>query len=182
MTLPMRSAPGSNGTARRPNPWTQALAGVVTAALVLFHLLLLWQRVLDQTLFEPVPALRWLATLVVVLALYRLHRRGLSLVRGRGALVFWLLVLLLHASFWGPLAEAQTRDDSLSGQALLLALPAIGVSLGMVWSAMRRILTRLFGLVRPAADRLIAVLDLERQALPDGGPLPILACRPPPSV
>jgi hypothetical protein len=86
------------------------LASIATAglwaALLWFHAHLLWQRITDLTLFEPVVALRWGATVVILVALARLRRLGVPLFRGRRALILWLVVLLLHA---GSVAAVGSR-------------------------------------------------------------------------
>ena len=92
--------------------------------VVLYHAILLWQRVADLTLLEPAIAARWLATLLLLLGLFRLHHRGVPLIWGRKALVFWLLVLLLHVSFYGPLAEGVEANFDIERAGLMLALPA----------------------------------------------------------
>ncbi len=53
-----------------------ASAALLISSLIAFHALLLWQRVLDLSLFKPVPAIRWLATAALLVGLYRLHRQG----------------------------------------------------------------------------------------------------------
>ncbi|MCZ7651501.1 MAG: hypothetical protein M5U13_10235 [Thermoanaerobaculia bacterium] len=74
-----------------------ALSALTTGGLVLLHLGLLWSRLEDLSLWRPEVALRWLGALLLVGAGALHHRRGHSLLRGRGALAFWILVLLLHA-------------------------------------------------------------------------------------
>jgi hypothetical protein len=87
-------------------PRLKALVSVVgvaaVASLVLLHLSILWDRVANGRLGEPDVAVRWLAAVVLVGALLALRRRGVSLLWGRRALVFWLLVLLLHAGATVP--------------------------------------------------------------------------------
>lgn len=66
-------------------------------ALVFFHVFLLWRRIADASILAPRVLLNWLGAVVLLAVLFWLRRRGHSAFRGRGALVFWLLVLLLHA-------------------------------------------------------------------------------------
>jgi hypothetical protein len=157
------------------------IAGPALLALVvLYHAFLLWQRVADLTLLEPAVAARWLATLIFLLVLFRLHRRGVPLIWGRKALVFWLLVLLLHLSFYGPLGEGMEASLDIQRAGLILALPAtvIGVTLAAVCLAL---LAGFLGVspARPACTFL--PLDAP------GGPSLLagwtlqLACRPPPA-
>ena len=157
-----------------------ASAVLLILGLAAFHAILLWQRVLDLTLFEPIPAIRWLATAALIVSLYRLHRQGVSLVRGRTAAVLWLLVLVLHVSFWVPLADLSPTGDGWTGAGLLLALPAISVVLGLISPSIRRLLaSALEGRGLRDLPRVVSTID--RQAfVVRAGYLPSLACRPPP--
>jgi len=104
---PPATAPG------RVARWTLRVAGT---GLALFHAGLFAGRVADASIAEPGVGSRWaIAALIGALAL-DLRRRGLPLCRGRSGLVFWLLVLLLHA---GTLPAPAVRAEPL-----LLALPA----------------------------------------------------------
>ncbi len=96
------------------------LAGGV-AALVVFHGGLLWQRLLDGSLFEPVVAARWGATGLLLAWLVVLRRAGVSLWRGERARTFWALVLLLHAV---PAFAGERAAIAPDGSGLLLVLPA----------------------------------------------------------
>ena len=73
------------------------LLAPVVGTLVLFHVFLLCRRIADASILSPRVLLNWLAAFALVAALLRMRRRGHSPMRGRGALTFWLLVLLLHA-------------------------------------------------------------------------------------
>jgi hypothetical protein len=170
--------------ASRPRPttstWRRALGWASVGLLVAFHAVLLWQRLVESTLLQPVPAIRWLATVGLAAALYKLHRNGVSLLRGRGAVILWLLVLLLHVSFWGPMTDTASTYEGWSGPGLLLALPALTIILGKVSSVLRRILARLLGEMQsgygtPVGTPLGSQSFAERTVF-----LPVLACRPPP--
>lgn len=150
------------------------------ALVALYHAFLLWQRVADLTLFEPVIAARWLATLVLLLGLFRLHRRGVPLIWGRKALVFWLLVLLLHVSFYGPLAEGVEASLDIQRAGLMLALPATFVAVAMA-AVCLALLAAFLG--EPALERSATFTPLEAPGGPSlrtGWTLQ-LACRPPPA-
>ncbi len=164
-----------------PRPLLAVIAGpVLVALLVIYHAVLLWQRVADLTLLEPVVAVRWLATIFLLLGLFRLRHRGVPLVWGRKALAFWLLVLLLHVSFYGPLAEGVEASTDIQRAGLMLALPAtvIGVTLA---AACLVLLAGFLGVppARPAST--FSLLDAP------GGPSLLagwtlqLASRPPPA-
>lgn len=180
LSPPMRTSRPLSARSRARKMLATASAALALLILGGFHAILLWQRLLDLSLFRPVPAIRWLATAAMLVGLYRLHRRGVSLIRGRHALVFWLLVLLLHASFWGPLADPSTGYEGWTGTGLLLGLPAFTVVLGLLTRAIRRLIAR--------AAQSDGIRDLpgvasatDRQTYTSRtGFLPTLACRPPP--
>lgn len=152
---------------------------LLLAYLVVFHSLLLWQRVLNLSLFEPVPALRWLATLALLVALYRLRRQGVSLVRGRRALVVWFLVLLLHVCFWGPLSDPAVAAERPIPN-LLLVLPTAGALTAFVFFFLRKSLGRI-RLESGRSDLPNAVPGRDSQSYSlRAGFLPSIACRPPP--
>lgn len=97
------------------------------ALLVGFHLNLLWERVAAATLFEPVTVLRWGAALLLLAAAFFSRRRlGSSLWHGRGALVFWLMVLVLHSGAAIPVAQDLASEVDLLAQAsVLFVLPVL---------------------------------------------------------
>lgn len=97
------------------------------ALLVGFHLNLLFERVAAATLFEPLTAMRWgSALLLLAAARYASRRLGFSLWHGRGALVFWLMVLLLHSGAAIPVAEDLASEIDLFAHAsMLFVLPVL---------------------------------------------------------
>jgi hypothetical protein len=66
------------------------------AILVLFHVWLLSDQAWAGQLAEPARLLRWLAAFSLLGTLIVLRCRGVSLLRGRKAVVVWLLAVLLH--------------------------------------------------------------------------------------
>jgi hypothetical protein len=157
------------------------IAGPALVALVvLYHAFLLWQRVADLTLLEPAVAVRWLATLLLLLGLFRLHHRGVPLIWGRKALVFWLLVLLLHVSFYGPLAEGVEASFDIQHAGLMLALPATVVVLALA-AVCLVLLVGFLGVLAVQSPPTFAPLDAPSgPSLPTGWTLQ-LASRPPPA-
>jgi hypothetical protein len=110
---PLALAPPATAL-RRAVRWMLRVAG---AGLALFHADLFAGRLADASIAEPGVGSRWaIAALLGALA-FDLRRRGLPLCRGRSGLVFWLLVLLLHA---GTLPA----PSAVRAEQLLLALPA----------------------------------------------------------
>jgi hypothetical protein len=104
----------------------------VVLALVAFHGWLLWLRAADGRLLEPAVAFRWTAGGALVLTLAGLRRHGISLVRGRRALVVWLLVALLHWSAAAPAGAARGSAGSGRVADLLLVLPGSAVPFALV--------------------------------------------------
>lgn len=94
------------------------LGALLTAVLVVFHAVLFWERVRDLSIFEPLVLLQWLLAILLIVAMRHLHNRQVSLLRGRQALAFWLLILLLHLMAVPPAAEWAEEHSGL-----LLALP-----------------------------------------------------------
>lgn len=106
----------------------------LTAALVLFHGRLLWTRLVDGSVLEPVVAARWLFGLVMTGLLVELKRRHASPLRGRSTLVMWLLVVLLHAVALVPGVEVAAGAEGAVEFLLVLpagALVATGLAVGL---------------------------------------------------
>jgi hypothetical protein len=97
-----------------------SLGLTAVALLVVLHASILWDRVAQGRLSDPGVALRWLAAAALTVALLVLRRRGVSLFWGRRALVFWLLVLLLHAGASVP----PDPGERLAPEQLLFVVPA----------------------------------------------------------
>ena len=125
----------------------------LTVLVAGFHAGLLGRR-LAQAEADPEVILRWCGALLVLGVAFWLRRRGRSLRWGRSALVFWLLVLLLHAG-------AAPSTPSLAW----LVVPAF--ALGMAIAARRGprpprfILSRFVGAAvmrLPRRDLLLAAL------------------------
>lgn len=104
------------------------LALVAVATLVLLHVAVLWERVTQGRLSDPEVGLRWLGAAVLTVALLALRQRGVPLLWGRRALVFWLLVVLLHAGAVAP-EDPGLRADPVR---LLFVLPVSVAPLGML--------------------------------------------------
>lgn len=67
--------------------------GVALGAL---HIAVLFRRVADGTLLEPLVMVQWLVALALVMVVGALRRRGVSVFRGRRAAAFWIVVALMH--------------------------------------------------------------------------------------
>jgi len=142
------------GFDRRLRLLVSGLALVAVATLVLLHVAVLWERVTQGRLSDPAVGLRWLAAAVLTVVLLTLRQRGVPLLWGRRALVFWLLVLLLHAGAAAP-AEPGLRADPVR---LLFVVPVTVAPLGML---LVLIVAQLVRLVhdRPSASLARGVLD-----------------------
>jgi hypothetical protein len=115
---------------------------VAILALGGFHAWLFWSHLAGGRLFEPAVAVRWFAGLALVAAFVALRRLGLPVLRGRQAVVLWLLVALLHVhAAWAPgstLAQGPAGDE-----AVVLVLQAasatalLGVGLVLLVIALR---------------------------------------------
>ena len=79
--------------------WTLFLGSV--AGLVALHAWLLWIRLAQGQILDPAVSLRWSAAALLLVVLLALRHAGVSMVRGRKALAYWGLVLLLHATIPG---------------------------------------------------------------------------------
>jgi hypothetical protein len=117
-----RLAAGRDGapTPRRLRSLVSSLGLAAAASLVVLHLSILWERIAQGRMGEPDVALRWVAAAVLLVASLALRRRGVSLLWGRRALVFWLLVLLLHAGTAVP----QAPVARVAPEQLLFVVPA----------------------------------------------------------
>lgn len=101
------------------------LAGLVALAVAALHAVILWRQLGSGELFEPAVAARWLASLALVAVAWHFRRHGRSLLRGRGALVLWLLVALLHATLAVPAEVALWSFEPLLGLAFAVTLAAL---------------------------------------------------------
>jgi hypothetical protein len=116
-----RTATGRNdGLTPRVRSLVSSLGLTAAALLVVLHASILWDRVVQGRLSDPGVALRWLGAAALTIALLALRQRGVSLFWGRRALVFWLLVLLLHAGASVP----QDPGTRLAPEHLLFVVPA----------------------------------------------------------
>ncbi|HSD28508.1 MAG TPA: hypothetical protein VLL75_14495 [Vicinamibacteria bacterium] len=153
--------------------FVSSLGLTAVALLVVLHASILWDRVVQGRLSDPGVALRWLMAAALTVALLALRRRGVSLFWGRRALVFWLLVLLLHAGASVP----QDPGERLAPEQLLFVVPAAVAPVWLllvlfVWLACRALAGPAVSLARARRD---AVPALRR------GSLVALAPRAPPA-
>jgi hypothetical protein len=148
-----------------------ALGGAAVALLVLFHLLLLAERIARASILDPATSLRWLGAAAALGLALVFRRTGSSLIAGRSGLVFWALVLLLHVGAGGSPLDPHRAPLVLLGTGL-----AAGALLALAAPAARR-RRRIAIAVRSAVSRAVRP---PRLRLPDllFGFVP----RPPPAV
>jgi hypothetical protein len=80
----------------------RAVLRTAAAALVAFHVWLLWTHLFAGKVLEPRTAVRWIVATVVLVGFRALQRRGLPVFWGKRAVVLWLLVMLIHChAVWG---------------------------------------------------------------------------------
>lgn len=151
-------------------------AALVVVYLVAVHAMMLWHRVLSASLLEPLIALRWSATVVLLAVMVRFLRLGVPLFRGRRGVGFWLVVLLLHLSFSAP---AIAVEDPHSGLTLVLALPVVGGAVAYLLFSHRRPSVRTESPLRRWSWDLLSVRPWHSFR---SGFSAVLACRPPPLV
>jgi hypothetical protein len=138
-------------TARRPaarpvslvTAGVHALARLAYAALVVFHVWLLGQHLLDGRAFEPATAVRWSLAVLVLAGFRALSQRGLPVFVGRRAVGLWLLVVIIHCSAaWdGGAAAALDKaiPESVTGLAQLsVATLVLGAALAAVFAPASR--------------------------------------------
>ncbi len=149
---------------------SRIVVGLAGAGIGGFHLRILWTRLADGSVLDPVVAARWVTSVAIALVFIRLHRRGVSLVRGRAALVLWLLVALLHGVALVP-AVAATTAAVMPADVFLVATPLVGVAT-LAWAGalvMRDAGKALFARLALAAP-LASPPRLERDLLAASGP------------
>lgn len=111
--------------------WLTGVGGfALTAALAAFHGRLLWQRLVDGSLLQPIVIARWTMSALLVVALLQLWSKGLPILHGRRAGVLWLVVVLLHAvAPGGALPAVEPVVEGLLPAVLaMLAFVAIAVA------------------------------------------------------
>lgn len=135
----------------------QVLAGrCAVAVLTAFHAWLFWVHATTGRLLDPATAFRWFAGALILCGFVAMRRLGGPLLWGRKALVFWLLVVLLHCSAVGAELNGPAAGmipESVSVLVVQIATAAPGVLLGL---GLLSLLARRHG-ARPRALPLAAV-------------------------
>lgn len=162
-----------SGASRRQLGRGAGALAVLVGLLVLFHVFLLWRRIVDASILSPRVLLNWLAALLLLVALAWMRRRGQSVVRSRGALIFWLLVLLLHA---GP--DLEPAPGLPPSGAETLPSPSV-IFAAIVWTA---VLGVALDVVSARARARRAAVSQPPFLAADGGYGWTVAPRPPPLV
>jgi hypothetical protein len=115
------------------------LRSAAFAALAGFHAVLLWQRFVDGTILEPAVLAKYVASLLLLVAARFCHHLiPAHLLGRRSQMVFWLVVVLLHAV--SPSAEIGEITAIIE---ISLGLPlAIAIARATLIAPPRRILHR----------------------------------------
>ena len=131
----LRGACRDRRAQRRPLPGLTA-GRVAVVLLVAFHAWLFGDHIFDGRLVDPVVACRWVAGGLLTLGFLWLRRLGLPVLRGRKAIVLWLLVVLLHVhAAWAPgtgasgWAGARDAVATCALQAVSAGVLAVGLAL-----------------------------------------------------
>ena len=142
--------------------WQALRLGLVSACaagLIGLHIRLLWLRFAEGSLWSPMVAARWVAAVVLCVTLLLLRRAGIPLFWGRKALVFWVLVLVLHATSGVAALDADVLQTlpvaattALCTLLLLLRLPPPSAS--AAWRPGRTLVRRVVARRRRAWLRL----------------------------
>ncbi len=97
---------------------------MLLAGLVVFHAVLFLERIADASLAHPEVLAQWIGALLLVAGASALRRQGVPLLSGRKALVFWLLVLMLHVGFGNGVSTTGDVTGGAGGAGdVLLLLP-----------------------------------------------------------
>ncbi|MCP4204548.1 MAG: hypothetical protein GY769_21780 [bacterium] len=107
------------------------IAGAVSLAVL--HVAVLFRRVADGTLLRPLVVAQWLVAFGLLAVVGALHRRGVSILRGRPAAAFWIVVALMHGivalpggpGFVGVLNAVPVTDTVPMGFGLLAGALAL---------------------------------------------------------
>jgi hypothetical protein len=170
---PSLPAPAPARVPRRALRW---LVGATVALLAVFHGWLLIRRLVDASIAEPEVLLRWLGACGLLAGAAWLRPRGLSVSQGRPALVFWLLVLVLHVGA-SPVVVSAVRAEEL-----LLVLPlGLAAAGGALVAVERRLRRRVPAAPEPAPrPRAAAPVPLPRRSA--GASPDRFSPRPPPRL
>jgi hypothetical protein len=152
-------------------------AALLGGVLVLFHIWLFLDRLWQGQLADAASLLRWVAAGGLTAALWALHRRGVSLVRGRKAIAIWVLAALLHApAMAGEPHAGQTPALAEAVTTVAQILGAIGVGLGLILLAvaLRRQVAPQLARARAVARRRVRPYAVGRSLHCSSRPPPFL--------
>jgi hypothetical protein len=145
------------------------LLGIPLAlGLAIHHSALLWRRIETLEIAEPLVLMRWLGVAAILALVALLRRQRVSLLRGRGAVVIWLLIALLHVGV-GSDGRPAHHDQPIELLVISLSVALAAVPLAAAIGTLTTL--RLSGLVGTIEHSFTA-------AAPPGGYSP----RPPPLV
>lgn len=117
-------APRARGAVRALWRLVSATLIVAGLSLVAFHAWLFWDQWQIGRLSDPLLLAKWAGSAVLVAALAVCHRRKVSLLHGRKALVLWTLAAVLHVGADHPGISVAPETAS----AVLFVLPSAAVT------------------------------------------------------
>lgn len=104
-------------------PHKRLAVRAIKLALVAFHGWLLFQRVADWSILEPAVLAKWGGAIALVAGTLLFQRFVPRQARGiRAAVVFWLLVLLLHIAPFADVRELEAEVVSFAQLTLVVAV------------------------------------------------------------
>jgi hypothetical protein len=150
-----------------------AAAGLLAA----FHIWLFARQLWSGELVDLALVSRWFLAAGLTAALLNLHRRRLSLVRGRHAVAVWLLAALLH----GPALARDVDVNSPSMPEVVSTLVQTVAAAGALGTLLLILVS--FRAVRTQAPvwRRAAAFDAPRSSVQFADSSPPFAPRPPPN-
>ena len=151
----------------------------ILAVLFTFHGWLLWVHAVTGRLWDPATTFRWIAAAFILAGFVWLRRSGRPLARGRRALVFWLLVAMLHANAavdsTGPVPAAAVPETVHAVLAEIAAAPVILLGACLLLLLARRHIERPQALALAAVRRFMC-------GTPPAGNRFLFSPRPPPRI
>ncbi|MEO8216968.1 MAG: hypothetical protein ABI718_07790 [Acidobacteriota bacterium] len=124
----MKFSPDSTTRKRKAGPVrfvSAMVAKVSLAGLLVFHAVLLLHRIGDSSILDPAVLAKWAAALFLLVAVFAFQKVAPDRLRGgRPLIVFWLLVVLLHAGAPVAANDGELQVELASVVELALVIPA----------------------------------------------------------
>ena len=151
-----------------------AAAAILLAA---FHLWLFADQLWSGELGDLALVTRWLIAGGLTAALLNLHRRGLSLVRGRHGVAVWLLAALLH----GPALASSVNVDAPSLPEVVATMAQTITTVGALATLLLLLLSVRGARSQTSAWLRLSAFDAPASFVQLSNTVPQFAPRPPPA-